>query len=466
MTNLAVDDGYRLLPEIPRVSTQGIKYAGSKLKLIPHILEMSRRVSAKTVLDGFSGTTRVSQAFAKMNYNVTCADISVWSEVLGRCYLNGRHASGYRELIRHLNNCKPVDGWFTHHYGAQATPGAAQSMGADRCAVTRYPGVAGHALPFGAMADNVTPNNAQPCGTSPGAAGHRETGPEATGTRPPIGPGDDVASGGAARNAVIPNHCQELGHCNKFQKSPWQIHNTMKLDGIRQEIERLSLDPVDEAVALTSLLLALDKVDSTIGHFVSYLKEWSARSYNHLHLAVPEIVSGDGSHEVIRGDIFDTVEGREFDVAYLDPPYGSNNEKMPPSRVRYASYYHLWTTVCLNDRPDVFGAARRREDSRDVVASSVFEEFRRDDDGEYLAVKAIGRLLERVNAKYIVLSYSSGGRATAIELHNAIRKVGRLVEVREIDYRRNVMANMKWTDEWINDVKSRNTEYLFLIAKR
>ena len=56
------------LPDVP--TTQSIKYAGSKLKLIPQILQLAQRVNAKTILDGFSGTTRVSQAFAKLGYNV------------------------------------------------------------------------------------------------------------------------------------------------------------------------------------------------------------------------------------------------------------------------------------------------------------------------------------------------------------------------------------------------------------
>ena len=68
-------------------STEGIKYAGSKLKLIPQILELTKKVDSKTILDGFSGTTRVSQAFAKLGYDVICNDIAPWSKVLGTCYL-------------------------------------------------------------------------------------------------------------------------------------------------------------------------------------------------------------------------------------------------------------------------------------------------------------------------------------------------------------------------------------------
>jgi adenine-specific DNA-methyltransferase len=45
--------------------TQAIKYTGSKLKLLPYILNLSKKVSGDsknvTVFDGFSGSTRVSQ---------------------------------------------------------------------------------------------------------------------------------------------------------------------------------------------------------------------------------------------------------------------------------------------------------------------------------------------------------------------------------------------------------------------
>lgn len=42
-------------------NTEGIKYMGSKLKLLPYIFEVINSLNVKTILDGFSGTTRVSQ---------------------------------------------------------------------------------------------------------------------------------------------------------------------------------------------------------------------------------------------------------------------------------------------------------------------------------------------------------------------------------------------------------------------
>ena len=360
--------------------TEGIKYIGSKLKLIPYILHLARKVDAHTVLDAFSGTTRVSQAFAKSGYRVLCNDIAIWSEVFGTCYLlNKKRPEEYQPLIDHLNSLPPMDGWFTQMYGGQPNGG---------CAV-------------------------QPDGL----------------------------------------------------KRPWQIHNTRKLDAIRQEIEKLELDKVDKAVALTSLILALDQVDNTLGHFVSYLREWSPRSYNNLVLKVPALFLTSEEHQVFREDVFDLLPRVSVDLAYFDPPYGSNNDKMPPSRVRYASYYHIWTTICLFDKPDVFGKARRRKDTSDVIATSVFEEYRRGSDGRYLVVSAIERLIREVNAKWVILSYSSGGRATAEELDEVIRRNGKLLEVLEIDYKSNVMASMRWTNEWLRDVEKPNREFLFLIEK-
>jgi adenine-specific DNA-methyltransferase len=359
--------------------TEGIKYAGSKRKLIRNILELAKKVDAHTVLDGFAGSTRVSQAFAKTGYEVICNDASIWSEVFGTCYLkNTKPRSAYRELIGHLNSLAPVDGWFTEHYGGEPNGGTSSANGL---------------------------------------------------------------------------------------KKPWQVHNTRKLDAIRAEIDRLDLPPVEKAVALTSLIRSLDKVDSTLGHFVSYLQDWSPRSYNELVLEVPLLFPNESKHEVHQKDIFDLLPNVDVDLAYLDPPYGSNNDKMPPSRVRYASYYHLWTTVILNDRPELFGKAMRRTDTSDKVAASVFEEFRKSETGRFMAMEAIDRMIQQTNAKWIMLSYSSGGRATAEELNDLLLRNGRIIELMEIDHKKNVMASMKWTNEWIKETAEPNREFLFLLEK-
>jgi adenine-specific DNA-methyltransferase len=250
-------------------------------------------------------------------------------------------------------------------------------------------------------------------------------------------------------------------------KKPWQIHNTRKLDAIREEIDKLSLSLEERAVLLTSLMLALEEVDSTLGHYAAYLSTWSKRSYRELHLRVPALLTHHGvKHKVYQRDIFDLLPEVQVDLAYFDPPYGSNNEKMPPSRVRYQAYYHVWTSICLNDKPELFGRSKRRRDSSDRHDVCPFEDFRRGADGRFVALSAIDRLLHETRAAHIVLSYSSGGRATAQELQEVMAKHGKLIDALEVAYRRNVMADMRWTHDWVRDSEEPNREFLLLLKKR
>jgi adenine-specific DNA-methyltransferase len=161
------------------------------------------------------------------------------------------------------------------------------------------------------------------------------------------------------------------------RKRIWQLHNTKKLDAIRDEIDKIAKDEIEKSVLLTSLIIAMDKVDSSVGHQVSYLKKWAPRAYNTMKMEVPRLIIDDKPHKVYQKDIFDLVNDIEVDLAYYDPPYGSSNELMPPSRVRYASYYHIWKTICLNDKPKLVGVANRREDVGDTISGSIFEEFRK-----------------------------------------------------------------------------------------
>jgi adenine-specific DNA-methyltransferase len=50
-------------------------------------------------------------------------------------------------------------------------------------------------------------------------------------------------------------------------------------------------------------------------------------------------------------------------------------------------------------------------------------------------------------------------------LNEVIRKNGRLIDVQEIDYKKNVMAGMKWTNDWVRDAQEPNREFLFLLEK-
>ncbi len=362
------------------VQTEGIKYSGSKLKLLPHILSTIQSLPVQKVFDGFSGTTRVSQALAKSGYQVISNDVAVWSKIFAECYLKGSVTAERQEKIDYLNNLKGRDGWFTKHYGGEANDGLA------------------------------------------------------------------VHSDG--------------------KKKIWQVHNTKKLDSIRLEIDKIADNKIEKSILLTSLILALDKVDNTLGHYVSYLRNWSPRSFKTMQLKMPLIEKGKGPHQIMNEDIFKAQAEVKADLSYFDPPYGSNNEKMPPSRVRYAGYYHIWKTVILNDEPELSGKTNRRADCKDLTTSSLFEEFRKDTEGRFIALKAIEKLIKECQSRYILLSYSNGGRATKEEIGEVIKGCCSKVQVFAIDYKKNVMSNMRWTDDWIKEKEDQHTEFLFLMKKK
>jgi len=363
------------------METQGIKYTGSKREILPVLLELIKPLNVKTILDGFSGTTRVSQALKQAGYIVYANDIADWSKVFGECYLlNRKPANYYLPIIEHLNKLPGKYGWFSENYGGEPNGGSA---------------------------------------------------------------------------------IQKDG-----RKRIWQLHNTKKLDAIRDEIDKIAKDEIEKSVLLTSLIIAMDKVDSSVGHQVSYLKKWAPRAYNIMKMEVPRLIIDDKQHQVYQKDIFDLVNDIEVDLAYYDPPYGSSNELMPPSRVRYASYYHIWKTICLNDKPKLVGAANRREDVGDTISSSIFEEFRKNDKGQYIVIEALERLIKNTPAKYVVLSYNNNGRATFKAIIDILKNLKKKISIIEMDYRKNVMATItRTTNEWINDTNGKNKEYLFLINK-
>ncbi len=114
--------------------TQAIKYTGSKLKLLPYILSLSKKAdggySNTAVFDGFSGSTRVSQAYAKTGYKVYANDTAPYSKVFNTAFLmNTKAPEDYQPLIEHLNTLNPVDGWFTEHYGGDGTQNISATRG-------------------------------------------------------------------------------------------------------------------------------------------------------------------------------------------------------------------------------------------------------------------------------------------------------------------------------------------------
>jgi adenine-specific DNA-methyltransferase len=188
-----------------------------------------------------------------------------------------------------------------------------------------------------------------------------------------------------------------------------QPGNAARAEAIRERIARLSLPPELEAIALTSLIEAADRVDSTVGLQMAYLKRWSARSANPLRLRVPELLPGEGSASCL--DALEAASRFEVDVAYLDPPYNQHS---------YLGNYHVWETLARFDRPEIYGVACKRTDVRERASA-----FNRRATME----AAFAAVLERVRARRIVVSFSDEGFVALPRMRELLAARG---EVREV----------------------------------
>jgi len=251
------------------------------------------------------------------------------------------------------------------------------------------------------------------------------------------------------------------------KKRIWQKHNTKKLDAIREKIsywkKNGEITSQEESILITSLINALDKVESTLGHYVSYLKEWSPRSYKTMNLVLPKLIDGPKGKS-IQSDIFEAIKSYH-DVMYFDPPYGSSNDKMPSSRVRYGQYYHIWKTIILNDKPELIGEINKREDASVEGTYSVFEEYKKDEKEVFIAFNAIKRLIQEANCKYIVFSYNNNSRVPVPDILDWVKKQGYDFEVSFFEHAKNVMAHCSSTMEWTELAGKKNDEMLLVIKK-
>jgi adenine-specific DNA-methyltransferase len=104
------------------MNTYGVKYIGSKASLVDKILafvaEHLPPGAPKTILDVFTGTTRVAQAFRSQGWAVTTSDLSWAAEAYAHAFVQRTAASGVRipALLEELTTLEPRSGWITSTY--------------------------------------------------------------------------------------------------------------------------------------------------------------------------------------------------------------------------------------------------------------------------------------------------------------------------------------------------------------
>ena len=227
----------------------------------------------------------------------------------------------------------------------------------------------------------------------------------------------------------------------------FQPANGERVDAIRAGIDALGLTGSERAVVLTALLEAADRVDSTTGLQMAYLKQWAPRSHRPLALRTPVLLTGAGRAHC--EDARDCVRRDEtYDVAYLDPPYNQHS---------YFSNYHIWETIVRGDAPEAYGIARKRVDCR--TTKSVFN--RRADAWSALRAVVLG-----VRARHVVLSFSNEGFFTDAAISALLAERFDEVAVVPVDSPRYVGARIGIHNplgERVGVVSHvRNTELLFV----
>lgn len=230
-----------------------------------------------------------------------------------------------------------------------------------------------------------------------------------------------------------------------------QPHNGERVDAIRNAIAAWRLPAELESVLLVSLMEAADRVDSTTGVQMAYLKSWAPRSHTPLRMRLPALLprAAHGAGEAHALDALEAAKQLEADLAYLDPPYNQHS---------YLGNYHVWETLVRWDTPSVYGVACKREDVR----------LRRSDFNSRQRCAGVFReLIRAVKSPVLVVSFSNEGYLKLEDLLQELTARGP-VACLEVDYKRYVGAQIGIYNPQGEKVGKighlRNKEFLFLVG--
>jgi adenine-specific DNA-methyltransferase len=225
-----------------------------------------------------------------------------------------------------------------------------------------------------------------------------------------------------------------------------QPHNGIRIDAIRDAIDTYELSDVERGIVLTSLLEAADRVDSTTGLQMAYLKSWSARSHGQLELRLPLPVPGPPG-TVLRREANDLARSLQVDLVYVDPPYNHHS---------YFSNYHVWETLVRWDAPEQYGVAGKRVDCRE--RKSAYNSRRE-------APAALADLLAALEAPWLIVSFNDEGFHDPARVHELLAERGYVARI-DIESKRYVGAQIGIYNprgERVGRVSHlRNQEHLFV----
>lgn len=204
--------------------------------------------------------------------------------------------------------------------------------------------------------------------------------------------------------------------------------NAARLDGMRKAVASWltagHVSQLESTILVADLLSAANRVANIAGTYGCFLSKWQAQALAPVRVVCREFSAGSGVVESTVADVF-SLELQESDVAYLDPPY---------TKRQYASYYHILETLTLHDEPVVEGVCGLRPWKH--KASPFCYKTK--------ALKSLVALIEGLEARRVMLSYSSEGHVQMDDLVKLLARSGD-VELTPLlavgRYRPNVVAS-------------------------
>ena len=179
-------------------------------------------------------------------------------------------------------------------------------------------------------------------------------------------------------------------YSENFKDTYLSEKNLKKVGFIRDDIddlfEKKEINKREKAILITSLIYAVDRIANTVGHYDAYRKNGDLEK--ELILKFPQIENENNkNNKIFCMDANELVKKFSADIVYIDPPYNSR---------QYSDAYHFLENIATNEKPDVFGVARKMD--RTHIKSKYCLSS---------AKKTLEELIEEISAKYILFSYNN-----------------------------------------------------------
>lgn len=239
------------------------------------------------------------------------------------------------------------------------------------------------------------------------------------------------------------NNIKENYVSENFGDKFFSMKDSRIIGYIREDIEKRKkcneLNDKEYNILLASLLYSSDRVANTCGHYDAYIKAKSIRDNFKFELIEP-IKTKDKTIEIFRCDSNELVSKIVADIAFIDPPYNSR---------QYSRFYHILENLTKWEKPELFGTALKpkEENMSDYCKAS--------------APRAFADLIEKLQTKYIVVTYNNTYKSKSSSSRNKIT----LEEINEILERKGETKVFEKNYKFFNAGKTdlpNHKEFLFI----